>query len=118
MPSFPVRTAHTGWPTTQLVAEWRSREDGSRQPVAVLGPLHGERLDDYQRLDLAASREWQKGGWRWRLLAGVDNLLDRPNQRGFEPVPDFLVDGDELDVILPPELGRGRSPRVALSVEF
>ena len=94
-------TGHTGWPTTAF--EGRG-EDGS----LVLGPLRGERLDDYHRLDVDASREWRVRRWSFRVHAGIENLYDRRNQRGFD------VGGD----VVTPEVGRGLSPRLGLAVEF
>lgn len=85
--------AHSGWPTTAITA--RRIETGGGQPEILpeLGPLYGERLRDYYRLDLKASRTWQ---WKRRELAFffvVHNLTDTKNVRGFDVAFEPLSDG-------------------------
>jgi len=75
---------HTGWPTTAIALE-----AGSETPT--LGPLNGERLPEYHRLDARLGKTW--GLAYGTLTAHVDlqNLYDRDNVRGradFRLVPD------------------------------
>lgn len=75
---------HTGWPTTAIALE-----AGSETPT--LGPLNGERLPEYHRLDARLGKTW--GLAYGTLTAHVDlqNLYDRNNVRGradFRLVPD------------------------------
>lgn len=73
---------HTGWPTTEVTGRLVTADDGSLTVVPILGPLNGERLHPYHRLDLRVGRSWSLS--RGRLSAHVDlqNLYDRDNVRG------------------------------------
>jgi hypothetical protein len=51
---------------------------------AVLGPIRGERMPDYHRLDLRVGREWDLGSGRLTTYLDLQNLYDRQNLRGFE----------------------------------
>jgi hypothetical protein len=66
---------HSGWPTTAVALD-----AGSGSPT--LGPLNGERLPEYHRLDLRVAKTWALA--RGALTAHIDlqNLYDRDNVRG------------------------------------
>jgi hypothetical protein len=80
---------HTGWPTTRLTARTVPAADGSPTFEAVLGPLNGERLPAYHRLDLRVSRAWNLRLGRLDTYVDLQNLYDRDNVRGFD---DFTFD--------------------------
>ena len=75
-------TYHTGWPTTTLSGEVRAGADGGLAIVHHVGPFYEERLDDYHRLDLRASRSTRVRGGELRFFVDVQNLYDRQNDRG------------------------------------
>ncbi len=79
---------HTGWPTTELTARLEEGPDGEEAVVPVLGPLRGERLRNYFRVDLRASRVWELGGRRDRgeleLAIEVRNATNSTLERGAE----------------------------------
>ncbi len=68
-----IQTA-SGLPLSSFVPDG----DGGR----TLGPLNGERLPAYHRLDVRTS--WAFACWkgRGRFFVEIDNLLDAPNPRG------------------------------------
>lgn len=80
---------HTGWPTTRLTARTVPAADGTTSLQPVLGPLHGERLPAYHRLDLRLSRTWSLRLGRLESYLDLQNLYDRENVRGFD---DFVFD--------------------------
>jgi hypothetical protein len=88
---------HSGWPTTALSAVLEEDEDGELEPRLVFGPIFGERLPEYHRLDLRASRSWQARRGRLTFFLDLQNLYDRENiagfntEFGFEPLPDGQV---------------------------
>lgn len=73
-------THHTGWPTTSISA--RLGEGG--EIVPELGPLYGERLPDYHRLDLGARRRFTLPRGALELALAIQNLAASDNLRGFE----------------------------------
>ena len=75
---------HTGWPTTRVAAELVEQADGSWREVHTIGPFYGERLADYHRLDLRASRTTTVGRGRLTMFIDVQNLYDQENPRGLE----------------------------------
>lgn len=80
-----VWTYHTGWPTTALDAELVELEDGTPQASPVVGPIYGENLSDYHRLDVRASRFFRRASGRTvELFIDVQNLYDRKNLAGYE----------------------------------
>ncbi len=64
---------HTGRPTTAI-----------GEPELVLGPLYGERVPDYFRVDLRASRTFRLSRGELVFFLDVQNLTSRGNVRGFE----------------------------------
>lgn len=75
--------AHSGWPTTAIAARRADGPDGEPVVEPVLGPLNGERLPDYFRLDLRVSRRWQVRRGELRFFLDVQNLTNADNVRGF-----------------------------------
>ncbi|MCG8460450.1 MAG: TonB-dependent receptor, partial [Holophagales bacterium] len=74
---------HTGWPITGVSARLVASDDGPRiEPV--LGPLYGERVADYHRLDLRLGRTYELARGELQLFFDVQNLYNRENERGFE----------------------------------
>ncbi|MGH9381126.1 MAG: TonB-dependent receptor plug domain-containing protein [Thermoanaerobaculia bacterium] len=105
---------HTGWPTTPLTLGRVEDEEGKLAWVPVLGPLNGDRLPTYHRLDLRASRSW-----RWRelgleLFVEIQNAYDRQNTGGFE----FDVDPVAGTLAREVEAWPGVVPAFGLSLEF
>lgn len=74
----------SGWPTTALDARAVEGPDGELVIEPVLGPLHGERLPDYRRLDLRASRRFTVRRGELEFFAVVQNLTAERNVRGFD----------------------------------
>lgn len=75
---------HTGWPTTAISVESVEDEEGEVGFVPVLGPRYGERLPDYHRLDLRASRSWRLRSTSVELAIDVQNAYDRANVGGYD----------------------------------
>lgn len=75
---------HTGRPTTEVTARVVPGADGSPGIEPVLGPLHGERLPDYHRLDVRVGRVWNLPLGELSTYLDVQNLYDRDNVRGFD----------------------------------
>ncbi|HUP43257.1 MAG TPA: TonB-dependent receptor [Thermoanaerobaculia bacterium] len=128
---------HTGWPTTPVEARFvpaaarlagaqEDEEDpdepnGPEEPeepepdlVAVFGRLNSERLPDYHRLDLRASRTWSLRAGRLTFFVDVQNLYDRQNLAGF----DLALDEEAGTVELEEESWNGLFPSLGLLLEF
>lgn len=82
---------HTGWPTTAVSGRLVTAADGLPTVVPVLGPLNGERLSPYHRLDLRVGRSWSLSLGRLSAYVDLQNLYDRDNVRGFT---DFAFEVD------------------------
>lgn len=82
-------THHTGWPTTEVTA----RLDDEGEIVPELGPLYGERLPDYHRLDLGARRRFSLPKGELELDLAIQNLAASDNLRGYEIDFDTRPDG-------------------------
>jgi outer membrane receptor protein involved in Fe transport len=104
---------HSGWPTTAL---WLEEEDDGGETiwVPVLGPLYGERLPAYHRLDMRASRGFRVGGGALILFFDVQNLYDRKNIAG----SDNKIDGEEGTIETEIEYWAGILPSVGITYEF
>jgi hypothetical protein len=70
---------HGGTPTTELRLGSAMSPGGEIVPVIVAGELNAERVGDYARLDLRASRAVDFRGGRFSYYLEVTNLLDRQN---------------------------------------
>jgi hypothetical protein len=91
-------------------------EDPPEEPglVVVAGPLNARRLPDYHRLDLRASRSWERPSGRWSLFFDVQNVYDRRNLAGF----DLALDEEEGTLELEEENWPGLFPSLGVSWEF
>ncbi|MCB1009620.1 MAG: TonB-dependent receptor [Acidobacteria bacterium] len=122
----------TGWPTTPVEVfeidpsetpdePGEGGEDAAGELVATttpalgvrFGPLRSERLPDYHRLDLRASRRWATRSGGLTFYLDVQDFTDRRNLAGFG----FVVD-DEEGVTLEPEAWPGIVPSLGLVWEF
>ena len=73
---------HTGWPTTEVTGAFEEDDEGEVEIVPVFGPRNGRRVSDYHRLDLRASREWDKRrGTPGVLSRGAEPLRPRERRR-------------------------------------
>ena len=110
---------HTGWPTTALGGVTQEDDEGELEVVPVIGPLHGERLPPYHRLDLRASREWRTHRGVLGFFVEVQNLYDRRNVAGFDPDFDFDEGPDGQPVIsFAPEIWGHFLPSFGITWKF
>ncbi|HSM12830.1 MAG TPA: TonB-dependent receptor [Thermoanaerobaculia bacterium] len=105
---------HTGWPTTALAVEESIDDEGEVEFLPVLGPLNAERLPDYHRLDLRASRRWRRGRALVDLFLEVQNVYDRKNVSGY----DIEIDGETGETSRATERWPGTALSAGVSVEF
>ncbi|HXT21560.1 MAG TPA: hypothetical protein VN923_12480, partial [Thermoanaerobaculia bacterium] len=75
---------HTGWPTTEVSARVVRDEFGNERVEPVLGPIRGDRLPEYHRLDLRLGRGWDMRGGRLSAFLDLQNVYARHNVRGYE----------------------------------
>jgi outer membrane receptor protein involved in Fe transport len=110
----------TGWPTTPVSATLASGMDGEPIAVPVVGELRSDRLDDYHRLDVRASRRFPLRRSVLELFIDVQNLYNRKNDAGFEvDGGNFLVDDQGNAVYRPtPEEWLGVLPSFGISWTF
>ncbi len=104
---------HSGWPTTRLDAVPSGEGDDESEIVPVLGPLYGERLPTYRRLDLRASRRFTLRRGELELFFDVQNLTDAANVRGFDVSFD-----DEAEVEADRKLWAGFAPSFGIRWVF
>ncbi len=78
-----VWTYHTGWPTTAIGAGYVEVSPGNWVLSYDVGPFYQERLEDYHRLDVRASRTSRLGRGHLTFFIDVQNLYNRENLRGF-----------------------------------
>jgi len=110
---------HTGWPTTAFAGALEENDEGELEPVVVFGPLNGERLPDYHRLDLRASRRWQLRRGVVTFYVELQNLYDRENASGFDADVDLEVaGGGEVTAVSPRETWGGILPSFGIDWEF
>ena len=105
---------HTGWPTTPLSLEEEIDDAGQTVFVPVLGPLNSERVSDYHRMDLRASREFEVRGDRLVFFADIQNIYNRKNVAGF----DFEIDDEAGTITAEEEYWAGILPSVGITYEF
>ncbi len=119
---------HTGWRTTALSGELELDDDGEleddeeeAEPELVLrfGPLYGERLPDYHRLDLRISRQWSLRNGKITLFFDLQNLYARKNLAGIDVEIDFELQDDGAVRLLPiEETWGGLLPSLGFRWEF
>ncbi len=105
---------HTGWPTTALTLSEGLDEDGEVIFTPVLGPLYGERLPDYHRLDLRAGRDWKTRIGLLTFYVDIQNVYDRANIGGF----DFEIDEEAGTILQIGEEWAGFLPSAGILLEF
>ncbi|MCP4205109.1 MAG: TonB-dependent receptor [bacterium] len=119
---------HTGWPTTPLTLqevirfpnpddEGEDDEEGDEPDiffVPVLGEPFGDRLSDYHRLDLRASRRWSLGSGLLTFFVDIQNVYNRKNPAGF----DYEIDGEEGTITPNVEFWTGFFPSLGVRWEF
>lgn len=71
---------HSGWPATAWAFDATELPDGSLFWSRTFGPVHGERLPGYHRLDLRATRAWNVGSGRLEVFLDVFNAYGRANE--------------------------------------
>jgi hypothetical protein len=103
---------HSGWPVTAL--SLRATGDPDAPWAPLLGPLNGDRLPGYHRLDLRLSRRWNSGRVALQFYLDVQNAYGRENLAGF----DFEVDTDAGRIDAIAERWPGVLPSVGLNLEF
>ena len=110
---------HTGWPTTAISAAFEEDDEGEPEIVPVFGPLNAERLPDYHRLDLRASRRWQLTKGELTFFIELQNIYDRGNQSGIDVDLEFAVRPDG-EVVTDPveEAWGGFLPSFGVEWEF
>ena len=94
-------------------------DEGELEPVLTFGPIYGERLSDYHRLDLRASRRWQLKKGELAFFLDVQNLYDRENLAGFDV--EFEVEegeGGEVRVVAVEETWAGILPSFGIDWKF
>ena len=105
---------HTGWPTTSLSTVAVEDEEGETEFVPVLGPRNAERLADYHRLDLRASRSWTWRRAAVELYFDVQNAYDRQNVAGY----DMEIDEEDGSIAAQPEAWPGILVSGGITLEF
>lgn len=105
---------HTGWPTTPLDVAEAVNDEGETVFAPVLGLVNSERLSDYHRLDLRASRRWTIGSTEMSFYLDVQNVYDRKNPGGF----DVEIDPDDGTLESATEAWPGFLPSLGVTVEF
>jgi hypothetical protein len=131
-----VAVFHTGRPTTRVEVlevpagsfahaedddddeeEDDDDDDGEEPPtvfVPVLGPLNGERLADYHRLDLRISRRFALERGELSFFVDVQNLYDRENAAGTS----IELDSETGELVRDPELWPGFFASAGVAWEF
>jgi len=78
---------HTGWPATEQILEMVVPADATGAATRIVqrgfGPLNGERLPDYHRLDARGTKSFGVGRGRVEVFVDVFNVYNRINLRGF-----------------------------------
>lgn len=89
---------HTGWPVTDVVLE-----ESNGGLVAVVGPLNGARLRNYNRVDLRVSRDFKARGGVLTLFVDTQNLMNNGNEAGIE----LRIGNESGDLEIRPERWSG-----------
>ena len=105
---------HTGWPTTPLSLSPEIDDDGAIVYVPVLGPLNSDRVKDYHRLDLRASRVFRLRKDELELFVDVQNVYDRQNVAGF----DYQIDDEAGTIDAEVEYWTGILPSAGVTYRF
>jgi len=105
--------AHTGWPTTPVIAA-PVEDEGEVVLVPAFGAWNSERLRTYHRLDLRASRTWRVKGGELVFFCDIQNAYDRRNIAGY----DVTVGDERGNLLLQEEHGPGIFPSIGISWGF
>ena len=84
---------HTGWPTTGTVYTTATLNDGRVITVGNFGPLYGDRLPAYHRLDLRVTRLYRLKHGTLRAFLDVFNAYDQKNVLSYQTTPVLANDG-------------------------
>ncbi len=106
---------HTGWPTTMISGRFEEDDEGELELVTLIGPLNAERVSDYHRLDLRASREWQRKRGVLGFFLEIQNAYNRKNQAGFDP---DIEEGDDGGIVVNTEIWGEILPSFGITWEF
>ena len=109
-----VASTGLAWPTTRIGLATTIDDDGEVEFEPLLGPLHGERLPPYHRLDLRLSRTAVWRGVDVLLFVDAQNVYHRRNIAGY----DVSIDEDQGVLVRRPELGAGILPSFGIRFEF
>ena len=85
-PSWSLSSAwqyHSGWPATGEIYEVMTTIDGSPFISRTFGPINGERLLPYHRLDVRASKLFHVGNGQLEAYLDVFNAYNRKNAEAF-----------------------------------
>ena len=117
-----VWTYHTGWPTTAIAAELVPGSGGDWVLTYDIGPFYQERLDEYYRLDVRASRSTSVGrSGRLTFFVDVQNLANRDNLRGYaiaDPEYNYDPQTGDYEIAFPEEHWLPVIPSFGVSWEF
>ncbi len=111
---------HTGWPTTAVSGEL-VQAGGESTIVPVLGPINGERLSAYHRLDLRVARRFQlRRRGVIEVFLDVQNAYDRQNVSGWAVDDRAFVIDDAGQVVYHPQAEKwiGLLPSFGVSWSF
>jgi hypothetical protein len=75
---------HSGWPTTDVNYTLAPLTNGRRLLVSANGPVYGQQLPDYHRLDLRATRRFHTGHGDVRAFVDLFNAYDHTNVVGYD----------------------------------
>lgn len=89
---------HSGWPGTVEGYAIDTLAIGAPVAVRSFGPLNGDRLPAYHRLDLRMSRYYRLGRGRLSLFFDVFNFYDRQNPTAFDYYVFFTEDGSRATI--------------------
>ncbi len=103
---------HSGWPATHEQLVPVTNEDGDQALAARPMKLYGERLPDYMRFDVRASRKWTSRLGEFGVSLEVINLTNQTNVFGYDyfkrrnDAGQFVLErGDETWFTIMPSLG-------------
>lgn len=118
-PAWQISAAwyfHSGWPVTR--ADFVLDTLSNSGPVLTVntGPLFGERLPAYHRMDVRVTRRFQFRRSVLRVFVEAFNLYDRGNAEGYDYA--IRVQGNQLIVNRGYELLLPRLPSFGVSWEF
>lgn len=107
---------HSGWPLTGTRFETFRLASGTLHWRSTFGPLNGERLPPYLRLDARVARSFAVGRSTLSVFLDVFNLLGRKNLEAYDYVVDLA--GSTLLVDKRPSTMLGMLPTVGVRWEF